>query len=128
MGTPFLSLDFVYIPSKNVDKDLKYYAEVLGGEVVFNIKDMGTQVAMVNMGSEPRLLLAGHLDGEVPVLLYRVENLKAAMKELKGRGWKKGDEVELPHGPACTFTAEGGQRFAIYQLVRPEADQFLTRK
>lgn len=128
MKSLFLSLDFVYIPSKDVDKDLKYYAEVLGAEVVFNIKDMGTQVAMVNIGAGPRLLLAGHLDGEVPVLLYRVENLKAAMKELKTRGWKKGSEVELPHGPACTFEAEGGQRFAIYELVRPEADQFLTRK
>jgi hypothetical protein len=124
----FKSLDFVYMPSKDVDADLKYYAEVLGAETVFNITDMGTQVAQVKLGEGPRLLLAGHLEGEVPILVYRVENLKQAMKELKARGWKKQQEVELPHGPCATFVASGGQRFAIYQLVRPEADQFLTRK
>lgn len=124
----FLSLDFVYTPSKDVDADLKYYSEILGAEVVFNIKDMGTQVAQVKLGDGPRLLLAGHLEGELPILVYRVDNLKQAMKELKGRGWKKGHEVELPHGPCCTFIASSGQRFAIYQLVRPEADRFLVRK
>lgn len=124
----FGSLDFVYMPSKDVDADLKYYVEILGAQEIFNINDMGTQVAQVKLGDGPRLLLAGHLDGDVPVLVYRVENLTQAMKELKGRGWKKGQEVELPHGPCCTFTASGGQRFAIYQLVRPQADKFLTRK
>jgi hypothetical protein len=123
----FGSLDFVYIPSKDVDADLEYYVKMLGAEKVFNINDMGTQVAMMKLCDGPRLLLAGHLEGEVPILIYRVENLKKAMKELKARGWKKGQEVEIPHGPCCTFEASGGQRFAIYELVRPEADQFLTR-
>lgn len=116
------------MPSRNVDADLKYYVDALGAEKVFNIKEMGTQVAQVKLGDGPRLLLAGHLDGEVPILVYRVDKLKQAMKELIGRGWKKGQEVELPHGPCCTFTASGGQRFAIYELVRPEADNFLGGK
>ena len=124
----FKSLDFVYIPSKNVDNDLKYYVEVIGAEEAFNIKEMGTQVAMVKLGSGPRLLLAGHLAGEVPILIYRVENLKKAIKELKARGWKKEQEVEIPHGPCATFVAAGGQRFAIYELVRPEAEGFLRSK
>ncbi len=61
----FKSLDFVYMPSKDVGADLKYYAEVLGAEVVFNITDMGTQVAQVKLGEGPRLLLAGHLNGRI---------------------------------------------------------------
>lgn len=121
------SLDFIYIPSKDVDADLAYYAETLGAEKVFNIREMGTQVAMVKLGDGLWLLLAGHLEGEVPILIYRVDNLKKAKKELRPRGWKLDQEVEIPHGPCCTFTAGGGQRFAIYELVRPEADQFLVR-
>jgi hypothetical protein len=136
----FGSLDFVYIPSKDVDKDLQYYVETLGAEKIFNINDMGTQVAMMKLGDGPRLLLAGHLEGEVPILIYRVENLKKAMDQLaapvdlenathspQAPKWKKGQEVEIPHGPCCTFEASGGQRFAIYELVRPEADKFLMR-
>jgi hypothetical protein len=26
-----------------------------------------------------------------------------------------------PHGPCATFTMEGGQRYAVYQLTRPGA-------
>jgi hypothetical protein len=30
-------------------------------------------------------------------------------------------ELEIPHGPCATFTMKAGQRYAVYQLVRPEA-------
>jgi hypothetical protein len=122
-----LSLDFIYMPSRDVEQDLMFFSEVPGVEVVFNIKDMGTQVAMFKLGSGPRLLLADHLEGELPILIYRVANLRKAMKELKIRGWKKEREVEIPHGPCCTYIA-GGKRFAIYELTRPEADEVLTRR
>lgn len=86
----FGSLDFVYIPSNDVDTDLEYYVDVLGAEKIFNISDMGTQVAMMKLGDGPRLLLAGHMEGDAPILIYRVENLKKAMKELKTRGLEEG--------------------------------------
>jgi hypothetical protein len=31
-------------------------------------------------------------------------------------------ELEIPHGPCASFRAEGGQRLAVYELVRPEAN------
>ena len=124
----FLSLDFVYMPSKDVDGDLKYYVDVLGAEEVFNIKDEGAQVAMVDMGTGPRLLLADHDGPDSAIMIYRVESLKKAKAELSKRGWKKDAELEIPHGPVCTFTAANGQRLAIYELERPEADEFLKRK
>ena len=124
----FLSLDFVYMPSKDVDGDPKYYVDVLGAEEVFNIKDEGAQVAMVDMGTGPRLLLADHDGPDSAIMIYRVESLKKAKAELSKRGWKKDAELEIPHGPVCTFTAANGQRLAIYELERPEADEFLKRK
>ena len=30
-------------------------------------------------------------------------------------------ELEIPHDPCATFTMEAGQRYAVYQLVRPDA-------
>ena len=93
------------MPSQDVDKDLKYYLEVLGAEEVFNINDEGAQVAMVNMGAGPRLLLADHDGPDKAIMIYRVENLNKAKSELSKRGWKKDAELEIPHGPVCTFTA-----------------------
>jgi hypothetical protein len=116
----FEQLDYVYMPSSDVAADLAYFADVLGGRVIFAIDGMGTRVAMVELADgPPRILLAGHLDGDRPVLVYRVPNLRAAMADLEGRGWARGHSLEIPQGPVCSFTAPGGQRLAIYELSRP---------
>jgi hypothetical protein len=35
-------------------------------------------------------------------------------------------ELEIPHGPCASFRAPGGQRFAVYELVRPGAAEYFT--
>jgi hypothetical protein len=120
VAAPFESLDFIYMPSRDVVEDLRYFSDVLGAEVVFAIDGMGTRVAMVALApSGPRLLLADHLEGDAPILVYRVPSLETALVELKGRGWKRGRTLELPMGPAHSFIAPGGQRFALYEATRP---------
>ncbi len=116
----FEQLDYVYMPSRDVAADLAFFTEVLGGRLVFAIDGMGTRVAMVELTEgPPRMLLAGHLDGEVPVLVYRVSDLASATTELRTRGWTDGHALEIPQGPVRSFTAPGGQRLAIYELTRP---------
>ena len=120
----FESLDFVYMPSRDVAADMAYFTDVLGGRLLFAVEGMGTRVAMVELTEgPPRVLLAGHLEGDQPVLVYRVENLKAAMRELSERGWHRESTFEIPHGPVCPFRSPGGHRLAIYQLVRPEVGE-----
>jgi hypothetical protein len=120
----FEHLDYVYMPSRDVAADITYFTEVLGGRLVFAIDGMGTRVAMVALTEDPpRILLAGHLDGERPVLVYRVDDLPTSMAELEARGWTPGHTLEIPQGPICSFTAPGGQRLAIYQLTRPGVEE-----
>jgi len=69
----------------------------------------------------PDVLLAGHLEGERPVLVYRVADLDAAVAELRGRGWQDAPRFGIPQGPIVSFTAPGGHRLAIYELTRPQA-------
>lgn len=122
---PFLSLDFLYVPSRDPDREIAYYTKVLGGTHLFRVKAMDTEVSAVRLSAEgPLVLLAEHLEGEKPILIYRVANLKEAMRELKKREWKQGTTLEIPHGPVSVFTAEGGQRLAIYELIRPNATDF----
>ena len=119
---PFLSLDFLYTPSADVAADLAYHADVLGGRVRFAVEGMGARVAGVEMAeASPLILLTDHVEGERPVLVYRVASLREAMEGLQARGWKKERTLEIPHGPVCSFTTPGGHRFAIYELTRPEA-------
>jgi hypothetical protein len=121
---PFEGLDFLYIPSRDVPGDLAFYTDVLGGEVVFAIEAFGARVAQVRVSDGgPRLLLADHLEGESPVLVHRVRDLDTAIEELERRGLDLEARFGIPHGPCATFHTPGGQRLALYELTRPEADE-----
>lgn len=127
---PFQQLDFLYVPSRDVAADLAYFTEVLGGRVVFAVEAMGARVAATQLtDGPPLLLLAEHLEGERPILVYRVADLAIAMGELEARGWERQRTVEIPHGPCCSFWTPGGHRIALYQLTRPEvATHFAGRR
>jgi hypothetical protein len=128
--TPLEQLDFIYMPSRDAAADVRYFTDMLGAQLVFAVEGMGTRVAMVEISEQPpRLLLAEHLQGEQPVLVYRVADMTKAIDELASRGWKRGHRLEIPHGPVCTFTTPGGHRLAIHQLTRPEAgEHFIGRR
>ena len=122
MDPPFEQLDFLYTPSHDVAADVAYFTEVLGGRVRFAIEAMGTRVAAIELTAGPPLvLLTDHLEGDRPILVYRVDDLRGAMAELESRGWEREPSLEIPHGPCCSFRTPGGHRIALYQLIRPEA-------
>ena len=124
---PFERLDFLYMPSADVAADVDHFTSVLGADLVFAIEAFGTRVAMVRLAGEPPdLLLAGHLGGEQPVLVYRVADLERAMEDLEARGWDPEPRFGIPHGPCCAFRTPGGQRLAIYELTRPETAERLV--
>jgi len=127
---PFDRLDFLYTPSADVGAELAYFTEVLGGRVVFAIEAMGARVAAIELAQGPPLvLLTDHLEGERPVLVYRVADLDGSLAELERRGWHREGTFEIPHGPCCSFRTPGGHRVALYQLTRPgAADHFEGRR
>jgi hypothetical protein len=91
---------------------------------------MGTRVAMVELtDGPPQIVLAGHLDGERPILVYRVPDLDIATRELQALGADLGHSLEIPQGPVRSFVAPGGQRLAIYERARPGVvDSFAGRR
>ena len=122
----FDRLDFVYLPSRDVAADLIHFSRRLGAELVFAIEAFGTRVAMVRLDPyPPALLLAGHLDGDQPILVYRVAELERTITELRRREVEVAMRFEIPHGPGAELTNPGPQRIALYQLTRPEVGERL---
>jgi hypothetical protein len=120
----FRSLDFVYVPTDDVDAAARGYVEALGAELVWKIRGMGTVVACLRVSVEgPAILLSGHLEGPQPILIYRVDDYASAVAALRAAGTKDVHEVELPPGPCVTFRASGGQRLAVYELTRPHVTE-----
>jgi hypothetical protein len=123
----FERLDFVYLPSRDVAADVAHFTNGLGAELVFAIEAFDTRVAMVRLDPHPpALLLAGHLEGDQPVLVYRVDDLDGAVTDLEERGVEAAVRFEIPHGPGVELSNPGPQRVALYELTRPEADQRLA--
>jgi hypothetical protein len=120
---PFLGLDFLYTPSRDVAADVAEFTTTLGGRLVFAIEAMGTRVAMVDLAPDsPRILLTDHLEGDRPILVYRVADLVASLDELERRGWQREHTLEIPSGPCCSFRTLGGHRIAVYERTRPDVE------
>jgi hypothetical protein len=113
------------VPTADVDSTARHYVEALGADLRWKVRGMGTVVACLTVAGEgPAILLSGHLHGEVPVLIYRVADYAATVAALRAGGVEGLHELEIPHGPCASFRAAGGQRVAVYELVRPEAARF----
>jgi len=116
----YRSLDFLYTPSADPVADRDFFVDVLGGREVFAVQAGDERVAAVQLADTPLVLFAGHLEGERPFLIFRVDDFTSAMDALEARGLAPFERFEIPHGPCCTFETPGGHRVGVYQLTRPE--------
>jgi hypothetical protein len=120
----FESLDFIYVPTGDVDAAAAHHQRMLDAELLWKVRAMDTTVASLRVSAEgPQILLSGHLEGERPILVYRVADYQVAVAALRAEGLTEIDELEIPHGPCAAFRLDGGHRYALYELTRPHADE-----
>jgi hypothetical protein len=75
---------------------------------------------MLSLGEGPGFLLAQHLEGDAPVLVYRVDDLAASVADLAGRGIVVGKRFEFPYGDAVEVPSPPPQRVAVYERNRAD--------
>ncbi len=121
MGESLLGpLRYLYVGTSDIERDLRYYTATLGAKKVWDHTAFGASVAALRLGKGPLLLLADHRPAPSCLLIYEVEDLKAAAKELRSRGWKpEGRAFEIPNGPCYRFDDPSGNPLAIFEDVRP---------
>jgi len=117
----FDELEFIYLPSTDVAAEVRHYVDGLGATLIFAIEAFATRVAMLRLDpAGPKILLAEHLHGDQPVLVYRVPDLATAEAELTARGVTCGPRFGFPDGDATEVDLPGPQRIAVYERTRPE--------
>jgi predicted enzyme related to lactoylglutathione lyase len=120
MAPPFGKLEYLYVGTSDFDRDLDYYTKVLGASVLWSYEEFGAKVAGLRLGEGPQYLLADHRPAPSCLPLFAVEDLKAAAKELRSRGWKsEGRPFEIPPGPCYTFQDPSGNPLGIFENARP---------
>jgi len=120
-------LKFLYLGSANLEKDLKYYRDILGAKLIWHSKHFGAEVAAFSFSDrtpeddQPLLLIADHLPSPKCELIYEVESLESVARDLRARGWKpEGEMFEIPNGPCYLFKDPSGNTLAIFENTRPD--------
>ena len=118
---PLGRLEYLYVGSADVARDLDHYVRVLGGEVAWDFEEFGTRVAGVRLFEQgPMVLLAGHRPAPSVLPVFAVPDLDAAEGTLRARGWApEGPRFGIPDGDCCLFKDPSGNEFAIYEDTRP---------
>ena len=117
---PTWGLRYLYMGSSNIQRDVDYYTKVLGAKKIWDVSSFGTRVAAFQLGEGPKLLLADHRPALSCILIFRVDDLRAASEELRKRGWEAlGERFEIPEGPCYRFNDPSGNPLALIQITRP---------
>jgi catechol 2,3-dioxygenase-like lactoylglutathione lyase family enzyme len=122
------SLDFLYVPAPDIESSIRYYTEILGSQLLWKIHAFGVWVACIKLSEseKPYVLLADHIKEKDVMLIYRVANLELVVTNLRSKGWKEENRIEIPPGPCCVFRDPAGNALVIYENARPFIMQEFT--
>lgn len=116
-----MTLRFLYVGCKELRREIEFQTQVLGHRLKWWFERFGAQVASLDSGSGPELLLATHLEVGICLWIYEVEDLAKAKKALQAGGAKLGTSLEIPNGPCQRFSTASGFEGAIFEDQRKGA-------
>jgi predicted enzyme related to lactoylglutathione lyase len=117
-----IGLAYLYVGSADVEADLGFYRDALGGQLVWRFHAYEADVAGVRLGEGPMVLLADHRPAPSVLPIFAVTDLEAAEERLRGAGWDEAaTRVEVPDGPALVLRDPSGNEIALLHRVRPDA-------
>src|ERR1700681_3886451 len=120
MQPPLGKLAYLYVGTAAFERDVAYYRDVLGAEVVWTFNAYGAKVAALRVCDGPLFLLADHRPAPSCMPVLAVADLDAAIADLKARGWQsEGEAFEIPNGPCYRLTDLFGNPYALIQNDRP---------
>ncbi len=113
-------LVYLYVGSDDVDRDLGFYRDQLGGELVWRSEGFGAEVAAVRLGDGPLVLLADHREAPSVLPIWAVGDLEGELARLESAGWTgSARRVEVPDGPCAILVDPSGNEVALIERVRP---------
>lgn len=120
----WIRLVYLYVGSDDVERDLGFYCGQLGGELVWKAEAFGAEVAAIELGEGPLLLLADHEPAPSALCIWATDDLDRAVERLRSAGWTDEDKrAEVPDGTCLLLSDPSGNRLGLLHQTRPNAMQ-----
>lgn len=111
---------FLYVGSDDLEADLDQMCSKWGGVLRWRFRRFGADVAAVDMGAGPLVLLATHRPVGSVLPVHQTDDLAAARREVDDAGLVS-EVLETPEGPVFVVRLPGGAELAVLEVVRPGA-------
>jgi len=117
-----VELRYLYVGSADVGRAVAAWLRVPGAEVRWRFRHFGADVAAIDVGSPPVVLLADHRPPGSILPIYAVDDLDSSVTALEGFGWfRDHGPMGTPEGPACVVRHDSDGTIALLKVERPNA-------
>ena len=115
-------LRYLYVGSADIDRDIATWSAMPGALVRWRFQHFGADVAAIDLGLPPVILLADHRPSGSVLPIYAVDILDSVVVAMEADGWTVYERsFGTPEGQASLLSAPGGAEIALLQVDRPEA-------
>jgi len=112
-------LRYLYVGSDDTGADLAAWLRLPGAEARWRFHAFGADVAAVDLGAAPLVLVADHRPAGSVLPIYEAPDLDAAIGDLAAAGWAVDGPMGTPDGPAAVLHGPGGAVLGLLQVDRP---------
>jgi hypothetical protein len=117
-----VDLRFLYVGCQDTERDLASWLALPGARLRWRFRHFGADVAAVDMGAPPVVLLADHRPAGSILPIYAVEDLDARGADLERSGWvMELGPMGTPEGSTSVWRNASGTAIALLQVERPDA-------
>jgi hypothetical protein len=118
-----VQLRYLYVGSTDTELDTAAWLRIPGATLAWRFRHFGADVAAIDLGSPPRVLIADHRPPGSVLPIYAVDDLDATVALLSGQAWTvEVGPMGTPEGPACVLRpSDGGGAIALLRVDRPDA-------
>jgi hypothetical protein len=114
-------LRYLYVGTSDTSRDVAAWLALPGATLRWRFRHFGADVAAIDLGEPPAVLLADHRpDGSV-LPIFAVDDLHAAVEALRDAWTVEAQALGTPDGPVSMLHDASGTEIALLQVDRPEA-------
>ena len=117
-----VELRYLYVGSSDTGRDVEAWLLAPGARLRWRFQHFGADVAAIDLGARPTVLLADHRPTGSVLPIYAVDDLDDVITALAERGWTvEAQGFGTPEGPAAVLRDPSGTELALLRVDRPTA-------